>query len=57
MHWQSELPTTTKPERMNHGFGLRSIQYIAQQHQGTLHVSWENHLFLLRVLMPCQAAS
>ena len=42
---------------MNHGFGLRSIQYIARQHQGTLHVSWENHLFLLRVLMPCQAAS
>ncbi len=55
-HWQTELPTTTKPGRLDHGFGLRSIQYIAQQHHGSLHVSWEHGFFVLRVLIPCTNA-
>ncbi len=55
-HWQTELPTSTKPGRLDHGFGLRSIQYIAQQHHGSLHVSWEQELFILRVLIPYVSA-
>lgn len=48
---RNELPRTTKPDRMDHGFGLRSIQYIAEHHHGSLCVSCDHQLFTLNVLM------
>ena len=34
-----------------HGFGLRSIQHIAEKHQGSMSVRAENGIFKLSVVM------
>lgn len=46
------LPATTKDDSDHHGFGMKSIQYIAQKYNGTLHISTDNDLFVLSVLLP-----
>ena len=45
------LPETTKGDRMNHGFGLKSIQYICERYGGTMQVETENDVFLLNIVM------
>lgn len=44
------LPHTTK-SGSGHGFGLRSIQRIAEKHGGTMSVRAENGIFKLSVIM------
>ena len=46
------LPVTTKGDQDYHGFGMRSIQYITQKYNGTLHISTDNDLFVLSILFP-----
>ena len=46
------LPVTTKGDRNYHGFGMKSIQYIVQKYNGTFHVSMDNNLFVLSILLP-----
>lgn len=46
------LPVTTKGDRNYHGFGMKSIQYIVQKYNGTFHVSTDNNLFVLSILLP-----
>lgn len=46
------LPVTTKRDRIYHGFGLMSIRYITRKYGGTLHISTENNLFVLTILLP-----
>lgn len=41
---------TSKPDRNNHGFGLRSIRYIAKKYEGTVWAGVRNHLFILSIL-------
>ncbi len=45
-----DMPVTTKVGS-GHGFGLRSIQAIAQQHGGVASVQADDHIFKLNVLM------
>ncbi len=44
------MPVTTK-DGTGHGFGLRSIQEIAEKYRGVASVQAENHIFKLTVLM------
>ena len=44
------MPVTTK-QGTGHGFGLRSIQEIAERYQGAASVQAENHIFKLTVFM------
>lgn len=46
------LPVTSKPDRDNHGFGLRSVRYIAEKHGGFLHLGQEGKLFAVNILFP-----
>ncbi len=46
------LPATTKGDHGNHGFGLRSIKYIAMQYNGWLELSTENSMFTLQIMIP-----
>lgn len=49
------MPVTTK-DGTGHGFGLRSIRQIAENHGGVVSVQAQNHIFKLTVLMnPAQA--
>ena len=46
------LPVTTKKEKLEHGYGMKSIQEIVQKYNGQMQVRFENHTFILDVLLP-----
>lgn len=46
------LPATTKRDRENHGFGLKSIRLTAQKYGGYMTTAVEDDRFVLKVLIP-----
>ncbi len=52
LEYQGGLPVTTKKDRANHGFGLKSIQQTAKKYGGTTTVGTEDGWFVLKVLIP-----
>ncbi len=46
------LPKTSKQDKRNHGFGLKSICAIAEKYDGSATVHAEKGWFELRVLIP-----
>ena len=49
------LPQTTKQDKADHGFGLRSIRYLAEKYGGSMAVSAANHIFTLQIMIPISA--
>ena len=52
---ENGLPKSSKGDDANHGFGIRSIQAIAEKYGGTVTVTAENNIFTLTVLLPVSA--
>lgn len=50
--YEDGLPVTTKEDKGFHGFGLRSIKYLAKKYGGILRVGEEAGCFSLTVLLP-----
>ena len=50
--FQDGLPVTTKHDRENHGFGVKSIQAIARKYGGSTVFQVDNGWFVLKVLLP-----
>lgn len=50
--YENGLPLTTKREKNAHGFGLKSIEYMAKKYGGILRVCEEDGCFSLTVLLP-----
>lgn len=48
--FEDGLPLATKPDKAYHGFGVRSIKYIAQKYKGILLMRAENNRFLVDIL-------
>lgn len=46
------VPQTDKPDKNLHGFGTRSIQYLAEHYGGNARFSVENGMFHLTILFP-----
>lgn len=46
------LPVTTKSDRENHGYGLKSMKNIAEEYGGTLYIQTARHEFTLIVMLP-----
>ncbi|MDE7324652.1 MAG: GHKL domain-containing protein [Lachnospiraceae bacterium] len=46
------LPKTTKPDMVNHGFGLRSIETIVKKYDGTIELRQEDGWFCLFCYIP-----
>ena len=44
------LPLTTKVDTDYHGFGMRSMRYVAEKYGGVLTTRWEDGVFLLDAL-------
>ena len=44
------LPVTTKRNQDYHGFGVKSMRYIAEKYGGVLTVDWEDGIFYLDIL-------
>lgn len=47
-----DLPRTSKRDKENHGYGLKSIQYIAKKYNGNTTVNLEDSWFTLSVVFP-----
>ena len=50
------LPATSKEDTSRHGYGLKSIRYIAERYNGSLEIRTEEQMFFLRVRFPRQSA-
>lgn len=46
------LPVTTKSAGERHGFGLKSIRYLARKYGGSMAVSQQEQIFTLQVMLP-----
>lgn len=47
-----ELPRTNKPNPQDHGFGLKSIRYLAEKYSGAMEYSTIGGQFTLQILLP-----
>lgn len=50
-----DLPVTGKEDASRHGYGTRSIQYIARQYGGDMRVELNGNMFFLKVWFPLAA--
>lgn len=48
------MPATTKKDRSQHGYGMRSIKRIAEKYGGTATWVVKNEMFELKVLLPAK---
>lgn len=47
-----QMPETTKSDKKNHGFGLKSIRYSAEKYGGSVSVDMQKNWFELKILIP-----
>lgn len=52
LKFQNGLPVTTKHETAYHGFGMKSIRYIAEKYGGVMCAEMEACTFTLRITIP-----
>lgn len=52
LYFEDGLPVTTKKNKRDHGYGMKSIRYTAEKYNGTITVKTEEHIFMLQVLIP-----
>lgn len=50
--FEEELPVTNKADQNQHGFGVRSMRYIAEKYDGNLRMNVRDGKFLLDILLP-----
>lgn len=52
VRFEDGLPVTSKKDRENHGFGLRSIRHIAEKYDGEVVLKNQEERFILDLLLP-----
>lgn len=52
-----DLPETTKQDKQNHGFGMKSMRSIAERYGGALHTRTQGNVFHLNISMPIQTSA
>ena len=50
VEFQDGLPVTHKKDKTRHGFGVRSIVYIAEKYDGQVFMKAENGKYLLDIM-------
>ena len=50
--FENGLPKTTKTNKDKHGYGLKSISYLAEKYEGNMTINYQNNWFKLNVLLP-----
>jgi len=46
------LPVSKKKDKVNHGFGIKSMNHITEKYGGTLQVMVEDDMFILQIVIP-----
>ncbi len=54
---QDGLPLTSKENKANHGYGIKSIAYVAEKYHGDLSIKAEDGVFSLSVMIPLDQSS
>ena len=49
------LPKTTKKNKTYHGYGLKSIQLVAEKYNGSMTLQAKDHWFTLQILIPVKS--
>lgn len=49
---EGKLPKTTKADKKNHGYGMKSIRYTAERYGGSMEWKVEENWFKLLILIP-----
>ncbi len=49
------LPQTTKPDKLNHGFGVKSMKYIVKKYGGYINFSTDDNIFRVEMVVPVAA--
>lgn len=49
--FENGLPVTTKKDKNYHGFGMKSIKFLAERYGGNLVISNENKLFIIDIMI------
>lgn len=49
---KNQLPKTTKNDKKNHGYGLKSIRYSVEKYDGSMTVNQKDKWFELKILFP-----
>ncbi|MDO4273183.1 MAG: GHKL domain-containing protein [Eubacteriales bacterium] len=57
LHFEEGLSLTTKYNQQDHGFGMKSIRYIAEKYGGAITVNTADHIFTLQILIPLKGVS
>lgn len=52
LNFNGSLPATTKVDSEYHGYGLKSVKYVAEKYNGTLSVEENNSWFYLKIVIP-----
>ena len=52
IHLKNGYPVTTKADKGNHGFGLKSIRYTVEKYHGTITFGQNKNWFELKILIP-----
>ena len=50
--FQDSVPVTTKADTGYHGYGMRSMRFIAEKYGGALTCAWEDGIFSLDIIFP-----
>lgn len=50
--YKDDFPISTKNDKKNHGFGLRSIRHFVKKYDGVLNISEEDGCFSLKIMIP-----
>jgi len=51
---KDEFPVTSKDDKLNHGFGLKSMKRFVAKYGGTLNFTTEGERFTLNITLPCK---
>lgn len=46
------LPVTTKADKGLHGFGIKSMRYVAEKYDGAIQAGTRENMFVLNILIP-----
>lgn len=52
LHFDGQLPITTKGDTSVHGFGMKSVLAICKKYGGEMSISTENNVFNLNIVFP-----
>ncbi len=50
--FEDGIPVTGKPDKENHGFGVKSIRFVAEKYGGCVDFGCHAHIFSLNILFP-----